>query len=526
MSDGQTPYDRIIYPDGAYAVAHPDRAAVVAALMGLKPPPVHTARILELGTGTGGHLIAIASQYPQAVCVGVDYAQAQIRIANETVEAVGLTNITFHALNFLDIPETIGEFDYIIAHGIFSWVPEEVRQRMLDIIQRHLAPNGVAYLSYNAYPGWRTLQISADIMRYHTRNIEDPWEKAKAAREIIAEMAELPAHNVGDSDWTRFMNTYHEVLSTLTDYLRIKSDHVLLHDDLEETSRPFYYYEIVDLLAEHDLEYLADAAFPSNMVTNLAPNEEQWLKSVAHSFDEMEQYLDLIRNRTFRTSLIVHHSAQFTRSITPLPIANFYVLSSIQRSDPQPEGLEDGVIHYTSGEGIGFATGDAVMIAALDTVIEFRGLHIPFRDLVRRARERAYAYAIPSSTLDEDANKIATTLLQFYGKSINMVEFYTTPPTYVATLSERPVASKYARYQAINNEMVTNQRHNRVQLGPNARAIISLLDGTNDRAALIEAMMRLTLQPEGVPEAERRQKTAEEVDRLVEQFRIAALLVG
>ena len=107
-----------------------------------------------------------------------------------------------------------------------------------------------------------------------------------------------------------------------------------------------------------------------------------------------------------------------------------------------------------------------------------------------------------------------------------MVELFTTPPSYVAILNERPIASKYARYQAISNEMVTNQRQNRVQLGPNARALISLLDGTNDRNALIEAMMRLTLQPEGVAESERREKMADEVDRLMGQFRTSALLVG
>ncbi|MFN8379402.1 MAG: class I SAM-dependent methyltransferase [Anaerolineae bacterium] len=526
MSDGQTPYDRIIYPDGAYAVAHPDRAAVIASLMGLKPPPVQTARILELGTGTGGHLIAIASQYPQATCVGVDYAQAQIRIARETIEAVGLTNITFHALDFLDLPDTIGEFDYIIAHGIFSWVPEEVRAHMLEIIRRHLSPTGVAYLSYNTYPGWRTLLIAADIMRYHTRNIEDPWEKAKAAREVIGELAGLPTHNVGDSDWEHFMKTYHEVLSTLKDYLAIKSDHVLLHDDLEETSRPFYYHEIIKLLNAYDLTYLADAAFSSNITANLAPEEQAWLKSVAHTFDETEQYLDFIRNRTFRTSLIVHRNEQFTRTITPLPIANFYVQSAIQRSDPQPESLDKETVHFFGPEGIGFATAHPVMIAALDILNQFRGIQIPFRDLVRRARETAYAYAIPSTTLDEDAGMIATTLLQFYSKSVNLIEFFTTPPSYVATLSEHPVASKYARYQAISNEMITNMRQNRVQLGPNARALISLLDGTNDREALIDAMMRLTLQPEGISESERREKVADEVDRLMGQFRVAAVLVG
>jgi methyltransferase-like protein len=145
---------------------------------------------------------------------------------------------------------------------------------------------------------------------------------------------------------------------------------------------------------------------------------------------------------------------------------------------------------------------------------------------VRRARERAYAYSIPASTLEEDAHKIATTLLTFYSKSTNMLEFTTLPGPYVTHLSERPVASRYARYQAISGDTVTNMRHNRVNLSTNARALISLLDGTNTRERLVDTLMRMTLQPEGVPESERRATMTEEVDRLMDRFRIAALLVG
>ena len=526
MSDGQTPYDKIIYPEGAYLVAHPDRMATIALLMGMKPPPLATARILELGTGTGGHLIPIAYQLPGSTCVGVDYAQAQIRIANDTVEAVGLTNITFHALDFMDLPDDIGEFDYIIAHGIFSWVPDPVRKRMLEIIRDHMVPNGVAYLSYNTYPGWRMLQIAGDIMRYRVRGIEDPWERARVAREVIGQLADLPAHTNVEGMWTRFMGTYHEVMSTLRDYLEIKDDHVLLHDDLEDTSRPFYFWEIRELLEAHDLTYLADANFTANLMVALQPDEQQWVKSVARDFDETEQYLDFVRNRTFRTSLIVRADAEFTRSITPLPIANFSIFSNLRRTDPQPEDIPDDAVHFHAADGNGFVTEDRLIIAALDIVHENRGNPLRFRDLVRRARERMYAYMIPDTTLDEDASKLAQTLLQFYSRSPNMVDFLLAEPAYVTTLSERPIASVYARYQAISSHMVTNQRQNRVQLGPNARALISMLDGTNDRPALIDGLRRLTLKPEGVSDSEHAAKMADEVDRLMNQFRESALLVG
>jgi methyltransferase-like protein len=322
------------------------------------------------------------------------------------------------------------------------------------------------------------------------------------------------------------MVTYHEVFGTLKDYLEFKSDHVLLHDDLEDTSRPFYFQEILDLLPAHDLTYLADASFPSNLLFGLNAEEAAWLKQVASTFEETEQYLDFLRNRTFRTSLLVHDSATFTRSVSPLPIANFYASSYVRRTNPQPEGITEGAVHFSAVEGLGFVTDDPIVIAALDLLVEAEGAPVIFRDLVRRARERAYAYSIPGSTLDEDAHKVATTLLSFYSKSINMLEFTTLPGPYLTTLSERPVASRYARYQAISADTVTNMRHNRVSLSANARALISLLDGTNTRERLIDTLLRMTLQPEGVAESERREKMAEEVDRLMDRFRVAALLVG
>ncbi len=526
MTELLTPYDKIIYPEGAYAVAHPDRMAVVASLMGMNPPRVETARVLELGTGTGGHIIPIAYQYPESTCVGIDYARAQIDIALETVAAVGLDNITFHALNFMDVDESLGQFDYIIAHGIFSWVPVPVQHQLLEIVRRHLAPNGIAYISYNAYPGWRMLEIAGDMMRFRTRGIEDPWERTAAARAFIGEIADLPEQVEVESSWKRFMASYHQVLGSLKEYLLVKSDHVLLHDDLEEINQPFYFFEFCDLIDEHELTYLADSTFPNNMLSNLSPSERKLIEERASSFGEVEQYMDYVRNRTFRTSLVVHEAAEFTRAVDPRKLAPMYISTLMTESEMPPEEGMKGSAYFVGPDGKGFVTKDAISTAAIRLLIEAHGNQIAFRQLVHSARARAYAYRVPETTEDEDASSIASMLLACYGRSILMIDFYATAPSYALEVSERPQASKLARFQAMSADTVTNQRQKRVNLGASSRALIGLLDGANDRTSLLNAMRRKLVLPEDVPEAERNAKIEEELDQLLKDLQTAALLVG
>lgn len=526
MADMPTPYDKIVYPESAYAAAHPDRMAVVASLMGMRPPPVETARILELGTGTGGHIIPIAYQYPQSTCVGIDYAHTQIDIAQDTITAVGLTNITMRAMNFMDVDESLGQFDYIIAHGIFSWVPVPVQHQLLELVRRHLSPDGIAYISYNTYPGWRMLEIAGDLMRFHTRGIEDPWERAAAARAFIGEMADLPEMEDVESSWRRFMATYHQVMVSLKEYLLVKSDHVLLHDDLEETNQPFYFHEFCALLDVHALTYLADSTFSNNMLSNLTPSERKLVEAHSSNFGEVEQYMDIVRNRTFRTSLVVHEMAEFTRSLDPRKLAPLYITTLMAERKAPPEDGVEGAVEFIAPDGKGFTTNDAINIAAIRLLIEAEGGAIAFRDLVRRARMNAYAYRVPTTTEDEDAGQIAAMLLAFYGRSAYMADLYCTAPSYVSYVSDRPEASKLARYQAISSETVTNQRQKRVNLGASSRALIGLLDGTNNRAALFDALRRMVVLPGDVPEAERNAKIGDELDHLLKNLQNAALLVG
>src|SRR3954470_6442485 len=151
QSTGPTAYDSVPYPGNVQPTTHPDRLAVGASLCGMRPPDVERCRVLELGCGDGANLIPIAHTLPGCTAVGIDLAMSAVEHARATAQALSLTNVSFHQADVLALPDDLGgPFDYIIAHGLYSWVPAAVRDALLVACGRLLAPDGVAYVSYNA----------------------------------------------------------------------------------------------------------------------------------------------------------------------------------------------------------------------------------------------------------------------------------------------------------------------------------------------------------------------------------------
>ena len=143
---------------------HPDRLATVARLFGLAAAAPGACRVLELGCGDGGNLIPMALQLPRSEFTGIDLAGDAIHEGHVVVSALGLQNITLRQLDLMEAGPDLGEFDYIIAHGLYSWVPSEVRERLLRICRVNLAPSGVAYVSYNTYPGFHRREMFREMM--------------------------------------------------------------------------------------------------------------------------------------------------------------------------------------------------------------------------------------------------------------------------------------------------------------------------------------------------------------------------
>ena len=116
-------------------------------MFGLNPPPIKTARVLELGCASGGNIAPMAESFPNAEFIGVDQSSRQIDEGLRFARAAGLTNLSLRHASIADVDESYGAFDYIVCHGVFSWVPTAVREKILEVCSRHLTRDGIAYVS-------------------------------------------------------------------------------------------------------------------------------------------------------------------------------------------------------------------------------------------------------------------------------------------------------------------------------------------------------------------------------------------
>src|SRR6266567_8093421 len=147
-------YDRVHYPAKPYHVTRPDHLELFGWLFGMRPRPADEARVLEIGCGTGENVLLAAECFPRARFVGVDLSPSQIDAGRRTQAALGLDNVELRSFDLTRIDAEFGEFDYIVAHGVYSWVPAPVREALLEVMRQRLAPQGIAFVSANVKPGW------------------------------------------------------------------------------------------------------------------------------------------------------------------------------------------------------------------------------------------------------------------------------------------------------------------------------------------------------------------------------------
>jgi SAM-dependent methyltransferase len=296
----RTSYDEVPYPSQPFRYTHPDHLAVVATLLGLSPARADHCRVLELGCASGGNLIPLAYTYPDSTFLGIDLSVEQIRQGEGLRAALGLANLELRALDLVDVDDEFGTFDFIICHGVYSWVPAAVQDQILEISARLLAPDGIGFVSYNTFPGWHMRGLIRAMMGLHDRRFRDrpAAERVAEARALLAFLAEaVPQENA----------PYSLLLRQHLEQLSAYSDSYLFHEHLEECNEPIYFIQFCERLAAKGLRYLGESEFrvmvPS---TSFSPEVQDRLQALAPILLEMEQYMDFLRNRMFRQTLIGH----------------------------------------------------------------------------------------------------------------------------------------------------------------------------------------------------------------------------
>lgn len=531
-------YDQVPYPGLSYSHTSPDRLATIATLLGMEPAPVEHCRVLELGCAGGGNLIPLAYALPESRFVGIDYSGAQIDVGRENVRALGLQNIVLEQRDILDVDRRLGEFDYIIAHGVFSWVPPQVQERLLSICKENLAANGVAYVSYNTYPGWRQLGVIREMMLYHTREIDDPQARAAQARALLNFLAEAVPSDSGA--YGSLLNMYARLLQGEFKGSGERGDALLLHDELEEINQPLYFHQFAEQVERHGLQYLGDAEFHTMVNSNFAPPVSDALGRMSRDVIELEQYMDFLRDRTFRRSLLCHDRVRLNRTLRPELVSPFYIASHT-RPEPDADAVHSvQVARFHAGSGAILSTDHPATKEAMLYLAEIWPRAIALEPLLDAARARL---GLNGDRADPDrvadAYVLSANILQAYSYSDTLVDLRTRRPEPVLAVSERPVASPVARLQAREISKVTNLCHDRVDLDELDRYLIQYLDGHHRCADMVEALIagpvadgRLTVAPapgEAGSEPDGRAMRdilAEGVEKRLQWLARASLLVG
>lgn len=489
----ETSYDDVPYPNLSFAQSHPDRLATIGTLLGLKPAPVDGCRVLELGCAAGGNLIPMAYALPGSEFVGLDYAPGQIATGQATVVRLGLNNIRLLQRDIVAGAADLGEFDYIIAHGVYSWVPPAVRDALLSICRQNLAAHGLAYISYNTYPGWHMLGAVREMMLYHTRHETRPAARIAAAREFMTFLAD--AVPLETDLYGSFLAAYRQLLTVRRDSSLARHDALLYHDELEAVNDPVYFHQFAEHAAQYGLRYVAEAEFAQVLPTGLSPAVAQTLMKMAGDVLEMEQYLDFVRNRTFRQTILAHRAQPLQRRLQPTPTCLNAFLAATRAV---PAGLADerGVVTFKAPDGTSLATDHAVSIAALRHLANLSPQALPFAELLAVGRRAVLGEdEARAPGREEDALVLAANLLRGFTYSMNLVTLRTYQPPFVLLAGTRPRASSLARYQVAQGETsVINLLHERVEVGLFTGLVLSLLDGQRTQAELLALLQQLVAE--------------------------------
>lgn len=472
----ETSYDAIPYCSFPVPASHPDRMYNVARLFGLNPVLPENARVLELGCAGGGNLIPLASSFPKASFVGVELSKVQCEYAVSAANCVGLKNLEIRHASITDINADYGKFDYIICHGVFSWVPDFVRDAILSVSSANLSERGVAFISYNTLPGWYFRSMIRGMMLQHVEGIEDPQTKTAQARTLLKFLAEA---NEGS-------NTMHaEFFRNEAVAFDKHPDQYVYHEYLEAHNKAFYFKEFVLESQKHELQFLGESDLSSNWIGNLNPKAKAALEKVNDAILR-SHYMDCIHNRTFRESLLVHANAKIERNIsTDLVMqARFAgVFKELETpSNPIPE-TNSRSKSYKLASGRILSTAERPTQLVAECLEEVYPCSLPLIDLHREIADRLVKESSPSTMTIE---QLASAMIQW--SLSGWIQFRFLDDRMKAGQFVKPRATAWARSQARAGDLVTNQVHNVVRISGPDRLVLPMLDGTRDINALAKEM--------------------------------------
>jgi methyltransferase-like protein len=426
----------------------------------------------------------MAFHLPDGEFIGLDLARRPVAAGQASVAELGLRNISLHAMDVCDATAgRFGRFDYIIAHGLYSWVPRPVRERILAICREMLHPQGVAYISYNAYPGNHLRELVRGMMLFHTSRFEDPVEKVGQARGLLKFLAESTP------------NPDYYVAAIRAQFERTMKypDEAFFHDDLSECNQPFYFYEFNSDAERHGLQFVGEASSNDLQPGRFTPQVAQKMKELEEAPEVVrEQYKDFIRGSAFRQTLLCRKEIELAPGLLIDRVPKLY--ASCDAAPQTSEERNPGVTLFTRPGGAELETTHPLICAALKILRSKWPGEIFFKTLLEAARDLAGNKA--DARLNDDAEILAVALAKAHRSGF--LQLHIAPHQLTNIVSQFPSTSRLVRFQLERGESATNQLHISMKFpDPLSRRLVQLLDGTRDREMLTRELIEFVRSRRG-----------------------------
>ena len=465
-------YEQLPYPGRPYAAATPERLEVIGKLFGLDVAPANQARVLELGCGSGGHLIPCAARNPSSRFVGIDGAEAHIEAARQMAEELGLQNVEFIHRDLLKFNSDIGCFDYVIAHGLWSWTSESVRSHILSLSESILNKTGLFYVSYNAFPGWHARQAVAAALRFHVDETDGVAEQIEQARRMLAFLEQTSAEQ---SDlWAEMVRSE----------CRVAEEYgweFLFHDLLNPDTQPFYFEAIAKSFGAAGLTYLAEANLSSMLPENVAPRAVMGLERLDADWVSHQQYLDFVVNRSYRASLFHPQEGHSSDHIESTAVRRMGMATTLRRVGP-PETGE--VVHYRADGGPSISSDSQLFCLLLDILGDFSPSYVSWTTVAREAGERGATW-----TADELAAALSEDVCMAYTRGL--IDLWPAASGEVDLRAHHPCAEPLAALQARHRgAFVSTRLHQAYEVDELDRQILLACDGRTETEVVIARVVR------------------------------------
>ena len=446
-------YERVPYPGQPFAALHPARLAATARLFGLRTAPIERCRVLEIGCADGGHLLPMAAQLPQSSFLGVDLAAGPVTQASRVARQLGLTNVAFEARSFAALPDG-PPFDYILCHGVYSWIEPPLRGELLELCRRRLAPYGVALISYNTLPGWYLRGLARGVMRLFPA-AGGPAAEIARARQLMA----WAAGNVHP------LAPHAGVLRDEQQSVAAAGDAYLFHEHLAPRNDPVWFRDFVAAAGAAGLRWLGEARLADVAPERLGAASAEAVAAAADDLLVREQLMDVLQPRYFRRSLLCHAERRPSRRLDWRRLTRL-------RFAPSPLGgpAEDWVAASSPHAPLAAAVGQALAQRAPQSV--------SFAELLK-AVSAALGGTVPMPLAELTGTLLLTAV------SAGHLDVVTRRWPLAIRAGRRPTASPLARLQAAEGRaVVTSQCHEPVPIDEADRALLMRMDGRSTRADL------------------------------------------